>query len=40
MLNKNFQKWFNSQKKLNKIKVKIKRLKDLENWNYEKINIS
>ena len=36
MLNKNFQKWFNSQKKLNKIRVKIKRLNDLENWNYGK----
>ena len=34
MLNKNFQKWFNSQKKLNKIRVKIKKLNDLENWNY------
>ncbi len=36
MLNKNFQKWFNSQKKLNRIRVKIKRLNDLENWNYGK----
>ena len=36
MINKNFQKWFNSQKKLNKIRVKIKRLNDLENWNYGK----
>ena len=36
MLNKNFQKWFNSQKKLNRINVKIKKLNDLENWNYSK----
>ena len=36
MLNKNFQRWFNSQKKINKIKIKIKRLNDLENWNYTK----
>ena len=39
MLNKNFQKWFNSQKKLNKIRVKIKKLNDLENWNYGKKSI-
>ena len=31
MLNKNFQKWFNSQKKLNRIKIKTKKLNDLEN---------
>ena len=36
MLNKNFQKWFNSQKKLNRIKIKTKKLNDLENWNYSK----
>ena len=39
MLNKNFQKWFNTQKKLNKIKIKIKKLNDLENWNYGKKSI-
>ena len=39
MLNKNFQKWFNSQKKLNRINVKIKKLNDLENWNYSKKSI-
>ena len=39
MLNKNFQRWFNSQKKINKIKIKIKRLNDLENWNYTKKKI-
>ena len=36
MLNKNFRKWFNSQKKLNKIKVKIKKLNHLKFWIYNK----
>jgi len=36
MLNKDFQKWFNLQKKQNKIVVKIKNLKDLNNWQFNK----
>ena len=34
MLNKNFQKWLNIQKKENKIKVEVKKLKFLNNWNF------
>ena len=34
MLNKNFQKWLNTQKKENKIQVKDKKLKNLNNWNF------
>ena len=34
MLNKNFQKWLNIQKKENKIKVEVKTLKSLKNWNF------
>ena len=34
MLNKNFQKWLNIQKKENKIQVKVKKLKSLNNWNF------
>ena len=34
MLNKNFQKWLNIQKKENKIQVKVKKLKSLINWNF------
>ena len=34
MLNKNFQKWLNTQKKENKIQVKVKKLKSLSNWNF------
>ena len=34
MLNKNFQKWIITQKKENKIQVKVKKLKSLINWNF------
>ena len=34
MLNKNFQKWLNTQKKENKIQVNLKKLKSLNNWNF------
>jgi len=39
MLNKNFQKWLKSQKKQNKIKVKIKKLDNLNNWYFNKNSI-
>ena len=39
MLNKRFQKWFNLQKKQNRIKVKVKELKNLNNWYFDKNNI-
>lgn len=39
MLNKNFQKWLKSQKRQNKIKVKIKKLDNLNNWYFDKNSI-
>lgn len=39
MINKNFQKWFKLQKKNNKIKVKIKKLDNLNNWYFSKDSI-
>ena len=39
MLNKKFQKWFNLQKKQNRIKVKVKKLKNLNNWYFNKNKI-
>ncbi len=39
MLNKNFQNWFKLQKKHNKIKVKIKKLDNLNNWYFSKDSI-
>ena len=39
MINKNFQKWFKLQKKNNKIKVKIKKLDNLNNWYISKDSI-
>ncbi len=36
MLNKNFQKWFNLQKRQNKIFVKYKKLNNLNNWFFNK----
>ena len=39
MLNKNFQNWFKLQKKNNKIKVKIKKLDNLNNWYFSKDSI-
>ena len=39
MLNKKFQNWFNSQKKYNKINVKIKKLDSLKNWYFNKDSI-
>ena len=34
MINKTFQKWFDTQKKENRITIKIKKLKNLKNWNF------
>ena len=39
MLNKIFQKWLNIQKKENKIRVKVKKLKSLKNWNFSNQSI-
>ena len=39
MLNKNFQNWFKLQKKHNKIKVRIKKLDNLNNWYFGKNSI-
>ena len=39
MINKNFRKWFKLQKKNNKIKVKIKKLDNLNNWYFSKDSI-
>ena len=39
MLNKNFQKWLKSQKRQKKIKVKIKKLDNLNNWYFNKNSI-
>ena len=36
MINKSFKKWFNTQKKKQKINIKIKNLSELKNWNKTK----